>query len=147
VKVNPLTLEEVISFTTKPFIIGCKLVITCNSSGFCVQPQLNFKWFKVTFATMVWLVPSSFKMDEFYILICANMLLYIVSSFLYKYVTKELELQNSNWFDLPESNNDPFHFKKTYLIHFKTNLNNFCDFGCVRCKIRISFWIISKTYL
>jgi hypothetical protein len=38
--------------------------------------NLNFKWFSITFATIVWLVILLFfEMDDFYILICANMLL------------------------------------------------------------------------
>ncbi len=66
------------------------LAIACNSSGLRMQLHLNFRWFLVTFATMVWLVvPSSFKMDEFYTLICGNMLLCIQLYIfvLYKYVT------------------------------------------------------------
>jgi hypothetical protein len=59
---------------------------------------------------------------------------------LYKYVTKKLKLQNSIWFSLLKLNNDPLHFRKTYLAHFKTNLNNFCDFECAKCRTTI--WVI-----
>jgi len=59
---------------------------------------------------------------------------------LYKYVMKELELQNSNWFSLFKPNNDALHIRKTYFIHFKTNLNNFCDFECAKCRTTKYFW-------
>jgi len=59
---------------------------------------------------------------------------------LYKYVKKKLELQNSIWFSLFKLNNDPFHFKRTYLAHFKTNLNNFCCFECVKSETTKYFW-------
>jgi hypothetical protein len=63
------------------------------------------------------------------------MLLYIQYTFdLYKYVTKKLELQNSIWFFLLKLNNDPLHFKKTYLTHFKTNLSNFCALNVLSVK-------------
>jgi hypothetical protein len=29
---------------------------------------------------------------------------------------------------------NPFQFLKGYLVHFETNLIDFCDFGCVRSK-------------
>ncbi len=45
---------------------------------------------------------------------------------LYKYVSKELELQNSIWFSSLKQINDPLHFKKTYFAHFKTNLSDEC---------------------
>ncbi len=53
-------------------------------------------------------------------LVCTNTLL------------KKIELQNSIWFYLPKPNNDPIHFERTYLVHFQTNLNDFCGFGCAR---------------
>jgi hypothetical protein len=73
-------------FTTRKK--SCRLPPThlqLDVTGYCmqlkwsyVQLHLNFKWFLVTSLIMVQLVfLSSFKMDDFYILICANMLLYI----------------------------------------------------------------------
>jgi hypothetical protein len=53
-------------------------------------------------------------------LVCTNTLL------------KKLELQNSIWFYLSKPNNDPIHFEKIYLVHFKTHLNDFCGLGCAR---------------
>jgi hypothetical protein len=50
-----------------------------------------------------------------------------------KYVTKRLELQNSIWFSLFKLKWPP-SFKKTYIVHFKTNLNDFCGFECTKCR-------------
>ncbi len=135
-------------FTTRKK--SCRLPPThlqLDVTGYCmqlkwsyVQLHLNFKWFLVTSLIMVQLVfLSSFKMDDFYILICANMLSYIqyhIYIWLYKYVTKKLELQNSIWFSLFKPNNDSLHFRRTYLAHFKTNLSNFCGFECVKCRTK-----------
>jgi hypothetical protein len=101
-----------------------------------VQLHLNFKWFSITFVIMVQLVfLSSFKMNDFYTFIICYYTYNIIYTFdLYKYVTKKLELQNSIWFSLLKPNNDPLHFKRTYLAHFKTNLSNFCCFECIKCK-------------
>jgi len=79
---------------------------------------------------------SSFKMDNFYIFIICYYTYNIIyiHLILYKYVTKELELQNSIWFSLLKPNNDPLHFKRTYFAHFKTNVNDFCCFECVKCR-------------
>jgi hypothetical protein len=59
---------------------------------------------------------------------------------LYKYITKELKLQKSNWFSLFKPNNGPLHSKRTYLVHFKTNLIDFCCFECAKCRTTKSFW-------
>jgi hypothetical protein len=58
---------------------------------------------------------------------------------LYKYVIKELELQNSIWFSLLKPNNDPLHFRKTYLAHFKTNLSDFVALNMLSVKLQNIF--------
>ncbi len=65
------------------------LVVACNSSGLHMQLHLNFRWFLVTFATMVWLVVlSSFEMEDFtlwFVQIC-----YYVYNYIYLFHTNML---------------------------------------------------------
>ncbi len=49
-------------------------------------------------------------------------------------MTKDLELQITSLFYQPKSYNDPFHFIRTYLTHFNTNLSDFCGFECIKCR-------------
>jgi hypothetical protein len=126
-----------------------QLVVACNSSELLVQLHLNFKWFSITSITMVWLVVlSSFKMDDFYTLIYANMLLCIQFYIYFWFWTNMLiyiQYHIYIWFCTNMLSKN-LSFKTQFgciclnqtMIPFisklfKTNLNNFCGFGCVRC--------------
>jgi hypothetical protein len=43
---------------------------------------------------------------------------------------KKLELQNSTCPYILQQNINPLHFQRAYFVHFETNLNDFCNFGC-----------------
>jgi hypothetical protein len=55
---------------------------------------------------------------------------------------KKLELQNSTCSYVLKLNIDPLHFQRAYFVHFETNLNDFCNFGCTRWRITKPFQIL-----
>jgi hypothetical protein len=137
------------AFTTTKLIINIKKNhVICNQPT-CNWMQLlvacNYIWILDDFQSpfYLWCNWFFFHLSKWMALHFDYMLLYIwyhiYILFYANKFTKELELQKSIWFSFFKPNNDPFHFKITYFSYFKTSLNDFCGFECVKCRILKSF--------